>query len=45
MKAKKFFLESEGGRRTEADSIFHILPVPYEKTVSYGTGTKMDLLQ
>jgi len=34
-----FFLESEGGRRSPEDSLFHILPVPYEKTVSYGTGT------
>ena len=40
MKAEKFFLESEGGRRSKEDSLFHILPVPYEKTVSYGTGTK-----
>ncbi|MCL1864746.1 MAG: agmatinase [Spirochaetes bacterium] len=40
MKAKKFFLESEGGKRSKEDSTFHILPVPYEKTVSYGTGTK-----
>jgi agmatinase len=39
MKAKKFFLESEGEKKTEKDSLFHILPVPYEKTVSYGTGT------
>ena len=34
-----FFLESEGGRRSPEDSMFHVLPVPYEKTVSYGTGT------
>jgi len=34
-----FFLESEGGRPAPEDSLFHILPVPYEKTVSYGTGT------
>jgi agmatinase len=40
MTAKKFFLESEGERRSAEDSLFHILPVPYEKTVSYGTGTK-----
>jgi len=40
VKAEKFFLESEGGRRSKEDSLFHILPVPYEKTVSYGTGTK-----
>lgn len=35
----EFFLESEGGRLTKEDSLFHVLPVPYEKTVSYGTGT------
>ncbi len=35
----EFFLESEGGRRSQGESLFHILPVPYEKTVSYGTGT------
>jgi agmatinase len=40
MKTKKFFLESEGGRRSKEESVFHILPVPYEKTVSYGAGTK-----
>jgi agmatinase len=34
-----FFLEGEGGRPSADDSLFHILPVPYEKTVSYGTGT------
>lgn len=34
-----FFLESEGGRPSPEDSLFHVLPVPYEKTVSYGTGT------
>lgn len=34
-----FFLESEGGRPSREDSLFHVLPVPYEKTVSYGTGT------
>jgi agmatinase len=39
MRAGKFFLESEGGKRSKEDSIFHILPVPYEKTVSYGRGT------
>ena len=35
---EEFFLESEGGRCSR-ESLFHILPVPYEKTVSYGTGT------
>lgn len=39
MTAKLFFLESESERRSSEDSLFHILPVPYEKTVSYGTGT------
>jgi len=34
-----FFLESEGGKSDEADSLFHVIPVPYEKTVSYGEGT------
>lgn len=34
-----FFLESEGGRPEKDKSLFHVLPVPYEKTVSYGTGT------
>ncbi len=39
MTANLFFLESEGERRSPENSLFHILPVPYEKTVSYGTGT------
>lgn len=39
MTADIFFLESESQRRSPEDSLFHILPVPYEKTVSYGTGT------
>lgn len=34
-----FFLESEGGRPTAESALFHVLPVPYEKTVSYGKGT------
>lgn len=34
-----FFLESEGGRPAPEKSLFHVLPVPYEKTVSYGRGT------
>jgi len=34
-----FFLESESERRSQENSLFHILPVPYEKTVSYGKGT------
>ncbi len=39
MTAPVFFIESEGGRPSKEDSLFHILPVPYEKTVSYGAGT------
>lgn len=38
MTDRLFFLESEGGKMG-SESLFHILPVPYEKTVSYGTGT------
>jgi len=34
-----FFLESEAGRPSPEDCLFHILPVPYEKTVSYIGGT------
>jgi len=39
MSGDLFFLESEGGRPAADNSLFHVLPVPYEKTVSYGTGT------
>ena len=39
MTADIFFLESEGGKPSIEDSLFHVIPVPYEKTVSYGTGT------
>jgi agmatinase len=39
MTANLFFIESEGGRPEKENSLFHVLPVPYEKTVSYGTGT------
>ncbi len=38
MTDRLFFIESEGGKM-ESYSLFHVLPVPYEKTVSYGTGT------
>lgn len=38
MTERLFFIESEGGKM-DSYSLFHILPVPYEKTVSYGTGT------
>jgi agmatinase len=33
------FLESELGSETPAEPLFHIIPIPYEKSVSYGTGT------
>ncbi|MSQ21272.1 MAG: agmatinase [Betaproteobacteria bacterium] len=33
------FLGSELGAMTPASAQFHVLPVPYEKTVSYGGGT------
>lgn len=33
------FLESEIGILTPEQAFFHILPVPYEATVSYGNGT------
>jgi agmatinase len=33
------FLEEELGFVEPEDALFHILPVPYEKTVSYGGGT------
>lgn len=38
-KERMFFLESEGGQGPAESSLFHVLPVPYEKTVSYGKGT------
>ena len=34
------FLESELGPETAATALFHVIPAPYEKTVSYGQGTK-----
>lgn len=37
--SKNIFLESEIGIQEKKYSLFHILPVPYEKTVSYGGGT------
>jgi len=40
MKQQLFFLESEGGRPSPESALFHVLPVPYEKTVSYGRGTE-----
>lgn len=33
------FLESEIGLPDPKDSLFHVIPVPYEATVSYGGGT------
>lgn len=33
------FLESELEQTAPEDARFHIIPVPYEKSVSYGTGT------
>ena len=38
-KGRTFFLESETGAQSPESSLFHVIPVPYEKTVSYGTGT------
>ncbi|THB74181.1 MAG: agmatinase [Desulfobacteraceae bacterium] len=33
------FIESECSRRNEDQSLFHVIPVPLEASVSYGTGT------
>ena len=33
------FLASELGETNPSDALFHVIPVPYEKTVSYGKGT------
>jgi agmatinase len=33
------FLESELGRVNPEEALFHLLPIPYEETVSYGGGT------
>lgn len=33
------FLESEIGRMDAEESLFHVIPVPLERTVSYGAGT------
>ena len=33
------FLASEISNQTPEDALFHVVPVPYEKTVSYGGGT------
>lgn len=37
--SSKIFLESEIGVQEKKYSLFHVIPVPYEKTVSYGSGT------
>ncbi|EFK07239.1 agmatinase [delta proteobacterium NaphS2] len=34
------FLTSELGRVNPDQALFHVIPVPYEKTVTYGTGTR-----
>ena len=41
MKKHSPFLQSETGITNAEKSLFHILPVPLEKTVSYGKGTSM----
>jgi agmatinase len=33
------FLASELGETDPDEALFHVMPVPYEKTVTYGTGT------
>ena len=37
--AERIFLGSEIRQPTPDDALFHVIPVPYEKTVSYGGGT------
>ena len=34
------FMASETGKPNAERSLFHVVPVPLEKTVSYGTGTR-----
>ena len=36
----KYFLEVETGQTPLESSRFAVIPVPYERTVSYGGGTK-----
>lgn len=36
-----WFLESELGRRSPEDCLFHVIPAAYEKSVSYGKGTSL----
>lgn len=40
MNPQPIFLASEIEQPAYEDALFHIVPVPYEKTVSYGGGTK-----
>jgi len=40
-KKNLFFIESEAGKTDPGSSLFHIIPVPLEKTVSYGKGTSL----
>ena len=40
-KKSLFFLESEAGRAEPDKALFHIIPVPLEKTVSYGKGAAL----
>lgn len=40
MNPQTIFLASEMAQPPCQDALFHIVPVPYEKTVSYGGGTK-----
>ena len=37
--AERIFLGSETRQPAPDDALFHVIPVPYEKTVSYGGGT------
>lgn len=39
MSSPQIFLGSEFEQRPRRDARFHVIPVPYEYTVSYGTGT------
>lgn len=39
MSSAHLFLGSEFAQRPPANARFHVIPVPYERTVSYGTGT------
>ena len=39
-KVKHFLAADEGGQPSLGESAFAVIPVPYERTVSYGGGTK-----